>query len=175
LFFFCLGFFQLAYFESELFQGLLKETLKLNGNVDPTGIFLTPNSPMISFELFSRIWGHLNQHFEDLNDFEQLHIIPLECQSGMKLLRLKGLYVLKTVPGMKTLSCGVQEALSTLSIIVIDDIPSTIIHSKLRGMYCKFPTVGNILQLLRQVHAQHNFSEHSKEMHDFTNHFNEVC
>ncbi|XP_060076348.1 sacsin-like [Ylistrum balloti] len=150
------------------FPDLLEKTLSANGKKTHTK-YLDISGIHITMDWLDRVWGYIDQHYNTLEDFEYMPLIPgkniidSETKHISQLMQLKGKYVVAECGGMESLNQNLRSAISNLKIAVIPHIPKGETYNVLMGTHCKYPYLKDVLELL----------EKNDDMYSTIRHFNE--
>ncbi|XP_060062513.1 sacsin-like [Ylistrum balloti] len=150
----------------ENFPSLLKKTLSANGKYSDCFNICTNH---ITMQWLDRIWKYIGQHFDTLETFEHMFLVPVRIKSKssriLDMMSLKGKYVVAMCGGTETLGQNMRNALSKLKITVINHIPKGDSYDALMGAYCKYPNIKDVLDLLEGTDDVHlticHFNERS--------------
>ncbi|XP_021358916.1 sacsin-like [Mizuhopecten yessoensis] len=170
------GFCNLRTLNADGFPTLLNETLTANGNIGANGCF-SSTTRHITMKWLDHVWSYIGQkNYEVLETFEKLNLVPVEGNSisseGLKLMPLKGLYLVTDIDGMASLDQNLCNALERLPITVIRHIAKGETLTYLMGTYCKYPNLEGLLELLESLCKVCIRQELLEEM---TRRFNDQC
>ncbi|XP_021340829.1 sacsin-like [Mizuhopecten yessoensis] len=170
------GFCNLRTLDADGFPTLLNETLTANGDIGANGCFSSTTSH-ITMEWLDHVWSYIGQKkYQVLETFEKLNLVPVDDNSilgeGLKLMPLKGLYLVTDFDGMASLDQNLCNALERLPITVIRHIAKGETLTYLMGTYCKYPNLEGLLELLESLCKVPIRQELLEEM---TRRFNDQC
>ncbi|OWF48527.1 sacsin-like [Mizuhopecten yessoensis] len=149
------GIFDLRNLNHEEFPSLLKETLSANGKLGENGCFGIITSH-ITMKWLDKGFGYIRQHEIPLEKVENMFLVPViddsRSKNNLKLMPLKGRYVVANCDRMNRLDQTLSNALSNLTFTVLEHIPKGETHIELMGTYCKYPDLEGIFELLEGLH-----------------------
>ncbi|XP_060068841.1 sacsin-like [Ylistrum balloti] len=160
--------FNLRSLNKEDFPNLLIDTLTANGKVETSGCF-RPTSHNITMEWLDCVWEYIGREYDTSDRLERLHVVPVLKDSGsdhtlLELMPLKGHYVVSNCEGMAPLDQNLQSALGKLPITVLEFITKGETRTQLIGIYCKYPNLEGLLELLEDIYEDSKENEISLEV-----------